>query len=472
MSSAALNDRLRTMLGPKGWLEQPDELEPFITEWRGLWRGSCTGVALPDTTAQVSEVLRLCAETRTPVVPHGGNTGLVGGGVPNGGIVLSTRRLNRIRDLDVANQTMTVEAGCILADIQTKAAESDLFFPLSLGAEGTCQIGGNLSTNAGGVGVLRYGNARDLTLGLEVVLPSGDIWGNLKGLRKDNTGYDLKHLFIGAEGTLGVITGAVLKLFPYPHGKETAMVALPSAEAALSLFVQLRAVGGDNLTAFEIINQMAMGLVTTHIPGAKNPFADTHAYYALIELSSPRANDDLRAIMESCFTPALEGGIIDDAVLAENAGQSANLWRLRESIPEAQVAEGASIKHDISVPVSRIPDFITLANEHIIKALPEARIVNFGHMGDGNLHYNLTVPVNYDAQTFLDQWDTFNRLVHDIAMDMGGSFSAEHGLGQLKRGELERYGSPVTISMMRTIKSALDPYGIMNPGKVIPDQPS
>ncbi|NQV44190.1 MAG: FAD-binding oxidoreductase, partial [Rhodospirillales bacterium] len=317
-----------------------------------------------------------------------------------------------------------------------------------------------------------YGNARDLALGLEVVLPSGDIWENLKGLRKDNTGYDLKHLFIGAEGTLGVITGAVLKLFPYPHGRETAMVALPSAEAALSLFVQLRAVGGDNLTAFEIINQMAMSLVTTHIPGAKSPFADAHAYYALIELSSPRSNDDLRAIMESCFAPALESGIIDDAVLSENTGQSANLWRLRESIPEAQVAEGASIKHDISVPVSRIPKFITLANEHITKALPETRIVNFGHMGDGNLHYNLTVPVNYDAQTFLDQWDTFNRLVHDIAMGMGGSFSAEHGLGQLKRGELERYGSPVTISMMRTIKSALDPYGIMNPGKVIPDQPS
>lgn len=470
MSSASLNDRLRTMLGPKGWIEQPDELEPFITEWRGLWRGSCTGVALPDTTEQVSEVLRLCAETRTPVVPHGGNTGLVGGGVPHGGIVLSTRRLNRIRDLDVANQTMTVEAGCILADIQAKAAEADLFFPLSLGAEGSCQIGGNLSTNAGGVGVLRYGNARDLALGLEVVLPSGDIWENLKGLRKDNTGYDLKHLFIGAEGTLGVITGAVLKLFPYPHGKETAMVALPSAEAALSLFVKLRAVGGDNLTAFEIINQMAMSLVTTHIPGAKNPFADTHAYYALIELSSPRANDDLRAIMEACFAPALEGGIIDDAVLAENAGQCANLWHLRESIPEAQVAEGASIKHDISVPVPRIPEFMTLANEQIIKALPETRIVAFGHMGDGNLHYNLTLPVNDDGQTFLARWDTFNRLVHDIAMDMGGSFSAEHGLGQLKRGELERYGSPVTISLMRSIKTALDPHGIMNPGKVIPDQ--
>ncbi len=469
MTTPSLNNRLQDLLGPKGWIDAPDDLEPFITEWRGLWRGSCIGVALPDSTEHVAAVIRLCAETGTAVVPHGGNTGLVGGGVPDGGIVLSTKRLNRIRDLDVANQTMTVEAGCILAEIQTKAMEAGLFFPLSLGAEGTCQIGGNLSTNAGGVGVLRYGNARDLTLGLEVVVPPGDIWDGLKGLRKDNTGYDLKHLFIGAEGTLGVITAAVLKLYPYPHGRETALVALPSAEAALALFVQIRAVGGDNLTAFEIINQMAMGLVGRHIPDGRSPFSAPHAYYALVELTSPRTNDDLRTIMETCFETALEERIIDDAVIAESAGQAASLWRLRESIPEAQVIEGASIKHDISVPVSKVPDFIQQANEQIAATLTGARVVAFGHMGDGNLHYNLSKPENGDDQVFLDQWDMFNRLVHDIAVNMGGSFSAEHGIGQLKRHELDRYGSPVAISMMRGIKAALDPHGIMNPGKVIPE---
>ncbi len=475
MTSFPLIDRLRETLGPRGWIDLPDDLEPYITEWRGLWRGNCMGVAFPESTEQVAAVIRLCAETRTPVVPHGGNTGLVGGGVPQGGIVLSAKRMNRIREIDVANQTMTVDAGCILADIQTTVADAGLFFPLSLGAEGTCQIGGNLSTNAGGVGVLRYGNARDLTLGLEVVTPSGDIWNGLKGLRKDNTGYDLKHLFIGAEGTLGVITGAVLKLYPAPQSHATAMVGLASAEAALALFVQIRAIGGDNLTAFEIINHMAMGLVNTHIPEARNPFATSHAYYALVELSSSRPADDLRAIMENCFENALEGGIIEDAVIAESTGQAAGLWRLRESIPEAQVTEGASIKHDISVPVSKVPDFIQQASAQVAATLSGTRVVAFGHMGDGNLHYNLTFPENTpenndeNDQGFLDQWSTFNRVVHELAVSMGGSFSAEHGIGRLKRGELGRYGSPVAISMMRGIKSVLDPHGIMNPGKVIPD---
>lgn len=475
MTSAPLIHRLREALDPKGWIDQPDDLEPYITEWRGLWRGSCIGVAFPESTEQVAAVIRLCAETGTAVVPHGGNTGLVGGGVPEGGIVLSTRRMNRIREIDVANQTMTVDAGCILADIQAKAAGTGLFFPLSLGAEGTCQIGGNLSTNAGGVGVLRYGNARDLTLGLEVVVSSGEIWDGMKGLRKDNTGYDLKHLFIGAEGTLGVITGAVLKLYPAPQSHATAMVGLASAEAALALFIQIRAVGGDNLTAFEILNHMAMGLVNSHIPGTRNPFTIPHAYYALVELSSSRTADNLRALMEICFENALDEGIIDDAVIAESAEQAARLWRLRESIPEAQVTEGASIKHDISVPVSKVPDFIKQANEEVAATLAETRVVAFGHMGDGNLHYNLTFPKNSredndeDGRGFLGQWGAFNRVVHDIAVSMGGSFSAEHGIGQLKRTELGRYGSPLGISMMRGIKAALDPQGIMNPGKVIPD---
>lgn len=464
-----LIQQLRQILGPKGWVDDAAGVESYITEWRGMWRGSCIGVAMPESTDQVSQVVKLCNETATPITPMGGNTGLVGGGVPDGGIVVSTRRLDRILDLDPANQTISVEAGCILSTIQERAAEAGLLFPLSLGAEGTCQIGGNLSTNAGGVGVLRYGNARDLTLGLEVVLPSGDIWNGMTGLRKDNTGYDLKHLIMGAEGTLGIITGAVLKLFPNPKSRETAILALPSVEAALELFVQLRSDGGDNLTAFEILNAMAMTLVAKHIPDARNPFEDNYPCYSLIELTSSRAGDDLRSVLETCFTHALESGIVIDAVLAESAQQSEALWRLRESIPEAQVLEGASIKHDVSVPVSSVPALVERAEEALAEHLPEARIVAFGHMGDGNLHYNLTLPENGDSEAFMSQREMINRVIHDLVMELKGSFSAEHGIGQLKREDLGRYGSPAALSTMRAIKSALDMKGIMNPGKVIPD---
>ncbi len=470
MTDSELKSRLQDLLGPKGWLEESDQLEPYVTEWRGLWRGSCLGVAIPDSTEQVSAILKICSDTRTSVVPHGGNTGLVGGGVPNGGIVLSTKRLNRIRELDTANQTMTVDAGCILADIQDRATEAGLYFPLSLGAEGTCRIGGNLATNAGGVGVLRYGNARDLALGLEVVLPSGEIWDGLKALRKDNTGYDLKHLFIGSEGTLGVITGAVLKLYPYPQARQTVMAAVSSVEDLLAFYTRIRNRGGDNLTAFEIINAMAMELVSQNIPEVRNPFGKPYPYYALLDFTSSRAEDDLRAVLEPCLSEALEEGTIVDAVFAESTAQADDLWRLREAIPEAQVIEGASIKHDISVPVSRIPDFIQQAEAAVSGAMEGVRIVNFGHMGDGNLHFNLTLPKGSDGPAFLDKWDDFNRIIHDIAMSMGGSFSAEHGLGRLKRDELVKYGSPAAISLMRSIKQTLDPAGIMNPGKVIPEQ--
>lgn len=465
-----LVERLRRILGPKGWLDDPDDLEPYVTEWRGFWRGSCLGAALPDSTEQVSQVVKACNETQTPVTPIGGNTGLVGGGVPNGGIVVATKRLNRVIGVDPANQTMTVEAGCILADIQAHAEEADLLFPLSLGAEGTCQVGGNLSTNAGGVGVLRYGNARDLTLGLEVVLPSGEIWNGMTGLRKDNTGYDLKHLFMGAEGTLGIITGAVLKLFPAPKSRETAVVALPSVEAALDLFVQVRAISGDNLTAFEILNAAAMSLVNIHIPDARNPFAETHPCYALVELTSSRETDDLRSVIETSFTHAFDEGSALDAVLAENEQQKEALWRIRETIPEAQVLEGASIKHDVSVPVSSVPAFVNAAEAKVAENIPGARIVAFGHMGDGNLHYNLTVPENGDGEAFLAKRDEINNVIHDLVVNMNGSFSAEHGIGQLKRDDLGRYGSVAAISAMRAIKSALDPNNIMNPGKVIPTQ--
>lgn len=465
-----LTNKMRAILGPKGWLDAKDDLEPFVTEWRGFWRGNCFGVAIPANTEEVSAVVRLCNETGTPIAPIGGNTGLVGGGVPNGGIVLSTRRMNRVLGIDVANQTVAVEAGCILADVQGAAEESGLLFPLSLGAEGTCQIGGNLSTNAGGVGVLRYGNARDLVLGLEAVLPSGEVWDGMTALRKDNTGYDLKHLFMGAEGTLGIITRAVLKLFPAPKVRETALLALPSIDAALGLFINLRAEGGDNLTAYEVINETAMNLVGKHIPGGENPFKTSCDFYALVELTSSRRNDDLRSVLESCFETALEAGLVTDAVLAESTQQADALWRLRETIPEAQVLEGASIKHDVSVPVSKVPGLIAEGAELVEAAIPGTRVVAFGHMGDGNIHFNLTPPKGADGEMFLKEWSRVNRVVHDLVMEMGGSFSAEHGIGQLKRGDLARYGSPAGLSAMENIKTALDPNGIMNPGKVLPDK--
>ena len=468
MDTKTFTEKLGELLGSKGWVTDEPSIEPFVTEWRGYWRGSCLGVAKPSSTEDVANVVKLCGKAGISIAPIGGNTGLVGGGVPDGGIVLSTARLNTIRELDSDNMTMTVEAGCILATIQDAAIECDLLFPLSLGAEGTCQIGGNLSTNAGGVGVLRYGNARDLVLGLEVVLPSGEVWNNLKGLRKDNAGYEMKHLFMGAEGTLGIITAAVLKLFPAPISQETALIALPDAPSCLKAFTQLRKSCHDNMTAFEIISQTALSLVEKHIPGTSGLFDDSHPWYALVELSSARADDNLRAVFEGCLESALEDGIITDALIAENQAQAAAFWHIREAIPEAQIIEGTSVKHDVSVPVSSIPKFIETASCAVTQALPGTQLVCFGHMGDGNLHFNLSQPPEMDGQAFLDQWDDMNRIVHDIAIDMGGSFSAEHGIGQLKRGELARYASQSEINLMRTLKTALDPQGLMNPGKVIP----
>ncbi len=468
MDDTTFKENLRSILGPKGWLEDADAVEPYITEWRGFWRGACMGVARPASTQQTTEVVALCAQAGISIVPQGGNTGLVGGGVPYGGIVLSTQRMNTIRSIDPINQSMVVEAGCILADVQAAAEEAGLYFPLSLGAEGTCRIGGNLSTNAGGVAVLRYGNARDLTLGLEVVLPSGEVWDGLKALRKDNSGYDMKQLFIGAEGTLGIITACVIKLFPRPLSRETAIVALPNIDAALDLFVHLRASAGGALTAFEFIADTAFDLVEKHIPGTGGLFAQKHGQYALIELTSPRADDTLRTLLENCLEQGLEQQFVADGVIAENEAQAATFWRIRESIPEAQVLEGASVKHDVSVPISSVVTFIKQASDAVSKALPGTRIVAFGHMGDGNIHFNLSQPTGMDGTAFLEQWDGFNRVVHDIAVALGGSFSAEHGIGQLKRKELAHYAAPLEIELMRCVKQALDPQGIMNPGKTIP----
>ncbi|MBF0332995.1 MAG: FAD-binding oxidoreductase [Alphaproteobacteria bacterium] len=459
-----LAERLRALLGPSGVIADPAAMAPYLEEQRGLFHGRAALVALPASTAETAAVVALCAEHGVAIVPQGGNTGLVGGGVPfehGGEIVLSMGRMNRVRAIDPANFTITVEAGCVLANVQAAAEEAGCLFPLSLAAEGSCQIGGNLSTNAGGVAVLRWGNARDLVLGLEVVLADGRVWNGLKGLRKDNTGYDLKHLFVGAEGTLGVITAAVLKLFPRPRDIETALVGVADLDHVLALFARARAASGDALGAFELIPRIGLELAVAHVPGCHDPFAGPHAHYVLIEATAPRE------ALENLLSQAIEDGLAVDAVIADSLERRRALWRLREAVPEAQKREGASIKHDVSVPVSMVPDFLRRATQAIEAALPGVRVVAFGHVGDGNIHFNLTQPVGAEPKAFLARWEEMNRIVHDIVAGMGGSFSAEHGVGRLKKGELVHYGDPVGLDLMRRIKAALDPQGIMNPGKVL-----
>ena len=421
----------------------------------------------PASTEEVARVVALCAEAGVPIVAHGGNTGLVGGGVPRGGVVLSTARLDRIRAVDPRNRTITVEAGVILADLRAAADQAGALFPLSLGAEGSCRIGGNLATNAGGMNVLRYGNARDLVLGLEVVLADGRVWNGLRGLRKDNTGYDLKQLFLGSEGTLGIITAAVLELFAKPRTKETALAAVPSAEAAVELFGRLSDVAGDALAAFELMARIALDFCVAHIPGCADPFVDRHPWYALLELTSSRRNDPLRETLEQALAEACAAGVVRDAVVAQNETQAARLWRMRESVPEAQRHEGGSIKNDVAVPLSRVAEFIDRASRAVEQALPGIRVVAFGHLGDGNIHFNLSQPVGMDRLAYLAEWDRIERLVSDVAIELDGSFSAEHGIGELKRAGLLRYKSGIEIEVMRRLKRALDPKNIMNPGKII-----
>jgi FAD/FMN-containing dehydrogenase len=463
----ALLRAIRDTVGPKGWIDEAAALEPYLQEERGLFRGRCAAVVRPASSQEVARVVALCAEAGVPIVPHGGNTGLVGGGVPRGGVVLSTARLDRIRAVDSANRTMTVEAGVVLADVQAAADQAGALFPLSLGAEGSCRIGGNLATNAGGMNVVRYGNARDLVLGLEVVLPDGRVWDGLRGLRKNNTGYDLKQLFLGSEGTLGIITAAVLKLFAKPRTSETALAAVPSVEAAVELFRRLNDVMGDALTAFELMARIAVDFCIAHIPGCADPFGDRHPWYVLLGLTSPRRDDPLREALEGVMAKAYEEGVVLDAVVAQNETQAAELWRMRESVPEAQKHEGGSIKNDVSVPLSRVPEFIERASRAVEQALPGIRVVAFGHLGDGNIHFNLSQPPGMDRQDYFTEWDRIERLVSDIAVDLDGSFSAEHGIGELKRASMLRYKSAVEIQLMRTLKEALDPNNIMNPGKVL-----
>ncbi|HSO41286.1 MAG TPA: FAD-binding oxidoreductase [Rhodospirillales bacterium] len=466
--SPSVLSALREAVGERGWVDDPGAIATHLAEERGRFQGSCAAVVRPGSTEEVAAVVAICAEAGLPVVPQGGNTGLVGGGVPDGGVVISLARMNRIRAVDPLNRTITAEAGVILSALQDAAKEADAMFPLSLGAEGSCRIGGNLATNAGGITVLRYGNVREMVLGLEVVLPDGRIWDGLRGLRKNNTGYDLKQLFVGSEGTLGIITAAVLKLFPKPRGEETALAALPSEEAALDLFQRCNAAAGDVLTAFEFFSRRCLDFCIAHVPGVGDPFANAHPAYALIKLSSPREGEALRDALEGLLAEALDEGVVSDAVLAMSAVQADQLWRIRESIPEAQKGEGGSIKNDVSVPLSQVPAFISRASAAVEAAMPGIRVVAFGHFGDGNIHFNLSQPPGADRAAFLAEWDRFDRIVADVAAELGGSFSAEHGVGWLKCADMLRYKSPVELDLMRAIKRALDPQNIMNPGKVVP----
>lgn len=461
---------LRAIVGETHVITDEATMASFLADWRGRYSGAARAVVMPADAAQVAAVVSACVEARVPIVPQGGRTGLVMGSVPDtsgSAIVLSLRRLNRIRAIDPDNRTMTVEAGCILSDVQDAAHAAGMLYPLSLASEGSCTIGGNLSTNAGGTAVLRYGNTRELCLGLEVVNAQGEIWDGLRGLRKDNTGYALRDLFIGAEGTLGVITAAVLKLYPAPQAALTALVAIESPSHAVNLLGLLQARCGAALTGFELMSAFCVELVASHFPDLPRPFADAHPQYALVELSSNESNEHAHELLESSIGQALELDVARDAVVATSGRQALDLWKLREHIPLAQAAAGKNIKHDISLPVSRIPEFIARTDAALDRAFPGCQPVTFGHLGDGNLHYNLAPPLGVAHDGFLAHQSEVNRIVHDSVVAFGGSISAEHGIGMLKREELARYKSPVELGMMRAIKAALDPLGIMNPGKIL-----
>lgn len=465
-----LQQQLAVIVGPAHVLTGEAELAPYLTDWRGRYRGRALALVKPGSTDEVAAVVRACAAAGVPMVPQGGNTSLCGAATPDQGgrsVLVNLSRLNRIRQIDAANNAITVEAGCLLAQVQEAAAAAGRLFPLALASEGSCQIGGNLSTNAGGVQVLRYGNTRELTLGLEVVLPDGRLWNGLTALRKDNTGYDLKDLFIGAEGTLGIITAAVLKLFPRPRAVVTAWLAVADGAAAIALLGRAQARFDARLTAFELISRQSLDLVLQHIPGSRQPLAAPAPWLVLLELADGGAWADLQADLEDFIGGEMADGRVQDGVLAQNETQARQLWALRENISEAQKIEGLSIKHDISVPVSRIPEFLDLAGTALAAAFPGVRVVAFGHAGDGNLHYNLSKAQRQDNDTFIAATPQANRIVHDLVARLGGSISAEHGIGQLKREELVRYKDPVGLDLMRCIKSSLDPRGLMNPGKIL-----
>jgi FAD/FMN-containing dehydrogenase len=463
-----LIERIKDIVGADNVLTGDEAMAPHLGDWRGRYRGAARCVVRPASTAAVAAVVRECAAAAAPIVPQGGNTSLCGAATPSpagDAVIVDLCRLNRVRSIDPANNTAIVEAGCVLHVLHEAAAQAGRLFPLSLAAEGSCQIGGNLSTNAGGVQVLRYGNCRELTLGLEVVLASGEIWDGLRVLRKDNTGYDLKQLFIGAEGTLGIITAAAFKLFPLPRDTATAWLAIDSPATAVRLLADLQTRFGAALTACELVSDLALALVRRHIPGVQAT-VPASPWHLLIELSGGGEDGDLRALA-AFLAPALESDDIGDAVLAQSTEQARRLWALRENIGAAEKCEGLSIKHDIAVPISRLAEFLERADRLLHARFPDIRIVAFGHIGDGNLHYNQSKSTAADSAAFLASQPDVDRLVHDLVHELGGSISAEHGIGQLKRQELRRYKSPVEIETMRAIKRVLDPLGLMNPGKVL-----
>ncbi len=465
---ATLRARLAGIVGDAHVLSAPAEVAAYLADWRGRYHGAAVAVVKPGSTNEVASVVSACADAGTAIVPQGGNTGMCGGATPHESgdeIVVSLVRMNRIRGLDTANATITAEAGVPLAAVHDAAAAADLQFPLSLASEGSCTIGGNLSTNAGGTSVLRFGNTRDLTLGIEAVLADGSVWNGLRGLRKDNTGYDLKQLFIGAEGTLGIVTAAVLKLFPAPRTRVTALVAMATPDHAIELLRRLKGALGDRLTGFELMSGFALGLSRKH-HAARDPLPG-HAWYVLVQADDSAANAPVLTALEEAFAAALEAGVATDAVVAQSGAEAQQLWALRENISEAQRREGPNIKHDISLPVSAIPVFMNESGAALERAFPGSRLVVFGHLGDGNLHYNLSAPEGEPARDFMANAERANRVVHDLVARHEGSFSAEHGVGQLKRADLVRYKSPVELKMMRAVKSALDPQGLMNPGKIL-----
>jgi FAD/FMN-containing dehydrogenase len=468
--SRDLLSRFTAIVGEAHVVTGDADMAPHLVENRGLYKGASPMLLKPGSTEEVSEILKLASETGTAIVPQTGNTGLVGGQTPSADgtqIILSLERMNRIRDIDPLANVLVVDGGCILADVQKAAEKIGRLFPLSLGSEGSCRIGGNLSTNAGGTAVLAYGNMRQLCLGLEVVLPTGEIWDGLRRLKKDNTGYDLRDLFIGAEGTLGIITGAVLKLFPQPAGHQVAFVGLASPEQALHLFEKASNLCGTALTGFELMPRIGVDFTTRHIPGVRDPLSSIHDWYVLIDISTNDSAETAQVMVETLLEQGLEAGLIEDAVIASSVAQQKALWHMRESMSDAQKPEGGSIKHDVSVPVSKIPAFMAEAQEGVLAAMPGARICAFGHLGDGNIHYNISQPVGADKAEFLARWREMNAIVHGIVLEAGGSISAEHGIGQLKRDELAKIRSEIEIDLMRRIKRAFDPAGIMNPGKVI-----
>lgn len=457
-------------LGSSGCIRDPDEMVPYLADRRGKYLANTPLVARPGTTAEVAQVMRTCHQYGVGVVPQGGNTGLVGGSVPDetgSQILLSLERLRRVREVDTLNYSITVEAGCVLADVQSAAAAEDLLFPLSLAAEGSCQIGGNLGTNAGGTQVLRYGNTRDLVLGLEVVLADGSIWDGLRRLRKDNTGYNLKHLFIGSEGTLGVITAAVFKLFPGIKQELTGLVAVASAHAASRFLARLKRECGDCVTTFEYIHRNCLDLVFRKIPGTADPLDETYEHYALVQIDSVLTGNEMREGLHRALERGLEDREVLNATIANSSEQATRLWRLREAIPEAARISGAGIRHDVAVPVSAVADFLSEATELVNRMHPRSFLIPFGHMGDGNIHFNLIQPEDAIPEEFLAPEDELRQAIYRLAHSMQGSFSAEHGIGRLKRDDLIKYRDPLEVQMMRSLKGALDPTGILNPGKVV-----